>query len=133
MSGERAIRYWARTSSIRGSVAVALETKALGREEELVIDKEFLDRLMETCRAAGETEAQYYDLAEQLDDLEGLDAVEVNISCPNVEQGGRCPAQDPEITTRVLKGCLERTNLPIIAKLTPNVEDITVIARAGSG
>ncbi|MEN8150061.1 MAG: dihydroorotate dehydrogenase [Planctomycetota bacterium] len=79
---------------------------------------------------AGETEAQYYELAEKLDDLCGVDAVEVNISCPNVEQGGACPAQDPAITSRVLTGVLERTNLPIIAKLTPNVADITVIARA---
>lgn len=79
---------------------------------------------------AGETEQQYYDLAERLDDLEGVDGVEVNISCPNVEQGGKCPAQDPEITHRVLTGVLQRTKLPIIAKLTPNTEDITVIAAA---
>jgi dihydroorotate dehydrogenase (NAD+) catalytic subunit len=82
---------------------------------------------------AGETEGQYYELAERLDGLEGVDGVEVNISCPNVEQGGACPAQDPEMTDRVLRGVLERTRLPVIAKLTPNVEDITVIAKAAEG
>jgi len=79
---------------------------------------------------AGENEAQYYHLAERLDDLDGVDAVEVNISCPNVEQGGACPAQDPVVTDRVLRGVLGRTKLPVIAKLTPNVADIAVIARA---
>lgn len=79
---------------------------------------------------AGETEQEYLDLAGKLDDLPGLAAVEVNISCPNIEAGGACPAQDPEATRRVLSGVVARTELPVIAKLSPNVADVTVIARA---
>ena len=79
---------------------------------------------------AGETNDEYLWLAERLDDLEGIHAVEVNISCPNVEAGGACPAQDPAQTEWVISGVVERTELPVIAKLSPNVADMTVIARA---
>lgn len=79
---------------------------------------------------AGETTTEYFELAERLDELPGLHAVEVNISCPNIEQGGACPAQDPQVTERVISGVVERTRLPVIAKLSPNVQDVTEIARA---
>ncbi len=79
---------------------------------------------------AGETFEEYFELAARLDELPSLHAVEVNISCPNVAQGGACPAQDPKTTELVIRGVVERTRLPVIAKLSPNVADITVIARA---
>ena len=79
---------------------------------------------------AGETYEEYFELADRLDDLPGIDAVEVNISCPNVAEGGACPAQDPEKTEMVIGGVVTRTRLPVIAKLSPNVADVTVIARA---
>jgi dihydroorotate dehydrogenase (NAD+) catalytic subunit len=79
---------------------------------------------------AGESWEEYDELAEKLDALPGVDAVEVNISCPNVAEGGACPAQDPASTRRVLAGVRRRTKLPVIAKLSPNVADVTVIARA---
>jgi dihydroorotate dehydrogenase (NAD+) catalytic subunit len=78
----------------------------------------------------GETEEEYFDLAARLDDLPGLSAVEVNISCPNIAAGGACPAQDPAMTERVIAGVVRRTKLPVIAKLSPNVADVTLIARA---
>lgn len=79
---------------------------------------------------AGETYEEYFELAARLDDLPGIHAVEVNISCPNVVEGGACPAQDPQKTEMVISGVVERTRLPVIAKLSPNVADVTVIARA---
>ncbi len=79
---------------------------------------------------AGETDEEYFELAARLDELPGVHAVEVNISCPNVAQGGACPAQNPKTTETVIRGVVERTRLPVIAKLSPNVADITVIARA---
>jgi dihydroorotate dehydrogenase (NAD+) catalytic subunit len=79
---------------------------------------------------AGETNEEYFELAARLDDLPGIHAVEVNISCPNLEGGGACPAQDPGKTELVIRGVVERTRLPVIAKLSPNVADVTVIARA---
>ncbi len=79
---------------------------------------------------AGETHEEYFELAARLDELPGIHAVEVNISCPNVAEGGACPAQDPKKTEMVIRGVVERTRLPVIAKLSPNVADVTVIARA---
>jgi dihydroorotate dehydrogenase (NAD+) catalytic subunit len=56
----------------------------------------------------------------------------VNISCPNIEENGACPAQDPVQTASVISGVVSRTKLPVIAKLSPNVADIKVIARAAA-
>lgn len=81
---------------------------------------------------AGETWEEYDELAEKLDDLDGVHGVEVNISCPNIAAGGACPAQDPDMTERVISRVRERTRLPMIAKLSPNVADVTVIARAAA-
>ncbi|MHC4472460.1 MAG: beta/alpha barrel domain-containing protein, partial [Planctomycetota bacterium] len=65
---------------------------------------------------AGETYEEYFDLASRLDDLPGLSAVEVNISCPNIAEAGACPAQDPEMTEKTIAGVVARTELPFIAK-----------------
>jgi len=69
-------------------------------------------------------------LAERLDGVEGIAALEVNISCPNVKDGGMFFGTCPDMASRVTKLVRERTKLPIIVKLSPNVTDITVIAKA---
>jgi dihydroorotate dehydrogenase (NAD+) catalytic subunit len=62
---------------------------------------------------------------------EGIAALEVNISCPNVREGGAAFGQDPAQAARVTKAvCRRAGNKPVIVKLSPNVTDITVIARA---
>jgi dihydroorotate dehydrogenase (NAD+) catalytic subunit len=62
----------------------------------------------------------------------GLAALELNLSCPNVS-GGTDFASDPELTRRIVRRCRDACpDLPLIAKLTPNVTDITVIARAAA-
>ena len=62
----------------------------------------------------------------------GLAALELNLSCPNVS-GGTDFAIDPELTKRIVRRCRDACpNLPLIAKLTPNVTDITVIAKAAA-
>jgi len=70
----------------------------------------------------------YARLAEILDQEDGIKALEVNISCPNLEAGGSSFGADPELSGRIIKQVKDRTHLPVIAKLTPNVTDITVIA-----
>lgn len=60
----------------------------------------------------------------------GVAAIEANISCPNLEENGRAFAMSPEHTEKVVRALKAATALPIWAKLTPNVGDITVIARA---
>lgn len=72
----------------------------------------------------------YPKLAAILDREQGISALELNISCPNLEMGGCSLGADPEVAGRIVKLVKEATNLPVIAKLTPNVSDITVIARS---
>jgi dihydroorotate dehydrogenase (NAD+) catalytic subunit len=65
-----------------------------------------------------------------LDGIDGVAAVEVNISCPNVKAGGVVFGVDPVAAERVVRAVRERTRKPVIVKLSPNVTDITVIARS---
>ncbi len=80
---------------------------------------------------AGETVEEYAMLARKLRSVSGISAIEVNISCPNVENRGLVFACDPEASRRVIDG-VRRTiggELPIIAKLSPDVTDLVSIAR----
>ena len=80
---------------------------------------------------AGETVEEYSTLARKLRSVSGISAVEVNISCPNVENRGLVFACDPEASRRVIDG-VRRTlggELPIIAKLSPDVTDLVSIAK----
>jgi dihydroorotate dehydrogenase (NAD+) catalytic subunit len=78
----------------------------------------------------GETVDEYRRMAEILDRAEGVRAIEVNISCPNVKKGGIAFGARPELATEVTRGVRGETCLPLIVKLTPNVTDITEIALA---
>jgi dihydroorotate dehydrogenase (NAD+) catalytic subunit len=80
---------------------------------------------------AGETVEEYSTLARKLRAVSGISAIEVNISCPNVENRGLVFACDPEASRRVIDG-VRRTiggELPIIAKLSPDVTDLVSIAK----
>lgn len=80
---------------------------------------------------AGETIEEYATLARKLRSVSGLSAVEVNISCPNVENRGLVFACDPDASRRVIDGVRKTIggDLPIIAKLSPDVTDLPAIAR----
>ena len=80
---------------------------------------------------AGETVEEYSTLARKLRSVSGISAVEVNISCPNVENRGMVFACDPESSRRVIDGVRKTIGgeLPIIAKLSPDVTDLPAIAR----
>ena len=80
---------------------------------------------------AGETVEEYSTLARKLRSVSGISAVEVNISCPNVENRGMVFASDPESSRRVIDGVRKTIGgeLPIIAKLSPDVTDLPAIAR----
>ena len=78
--------------------------------------------------SAGSTE-DYGELAARLD-VEGIDAVEVNISCPNVKEGGIVFGTDPKAAAAVTESVRKHTKKPVIVKLSPNVTDITVMAKA---
>jgi len=78
----------------------------------------------------GDTVADYEELAARLNGEETVAALEVNISCPNVKQGGVAFGTDPAMAHGVTKGVRQHFSRPVIVKLSPNVTDITVIARA---
>ena len=78
----------------------------------------------------GESAAEYGELAARLDGVPGVAGFEINISCPNVEQGGLYFGNDPRAASSVTDAVRKRTRLPVWVKLTPMVTDIGVIARA---
>lgn len=77
----------------------------------------------------GHTLAQYCSVAEQLSDCD-VDLLELNISCPNVEEGGLTFGTDPHIVERIVTAVRHFAKQPLIVKLTPEVTDITEIAKA---
>jgi dihydroorotate dehydrogenase (NAD+) catalytic subunit len=78
----------------------------------------------------GETIEEYEKVVRLLDEAEGIAFYELNISCPNVEKGGRCPALEPQSTYTIVSRVKKVARRPIMTKLSPNVTDIAVIARA---
>jgi dihydroorotate dehydrogenase (NAD+) catalytic subunit len=78
----------------------------------------------------GKSIPEYAELAGRINDLEGIAGVEVNISCPNVKAGGLAFGVDPVATASVVQAVRDRTSKLVIAKLSPNVTDITEIARS---
>ncbi len=78
----------------------------------------------------GNTLEEYAEVARRLSDIPEVAGVELNISCPNVKQGGIVFGTDPRAAAEVVKEVRRALAKPLIVKLSPNVTDITVIARA---
>jgi dihydroorotate dehydrogenase (NAD+) catalytic subunit len=78
----------------------------------------------------GNTVDEYAELARRLDEIPEVAALEVNISCPNVKQGGIVFGTDPDCAAGVVAACRAVTIKPLIVKLSPNVTDIVAMARA---
>ena len=78
----------------------------------------------------GETIQQYEEMALALSKEERIDALEMNVSCPNVEEGGLQFSSDPEILREVVDAVRKVTDKFLIVKLSPNVTDITTLAKA---
>jgi dihydroorotate dehydrogenase (NAD+) catalytic subunit len=96
---------------------------------------EYLPRLREFDTAVianifGETVEEYAAVAAALDAAEGVGAVEINVSCPNVTRGGIAFGNDPVMLKIVVQAVRKATSLPVITKMTPNVTDIVLLARA---
>ena len=78
---------------------------------------------------SGNTPEEYGIMCEKLS-AAGVDMIEVNISCPNVKAGGLAYGTKPELAAEVTKMAKEHATVPVMVKLSPNVTDITEIARA---
>jgi dihydroorotate dehydrogenase (NAD+) catalytic subunit len=77
---------------------------------------------------SGSTIEDYYEVTRIFDDSP-IDAMEINISCPNVKCGGMAFGNDPEMSARVVEACRKATDKPLITKLSPNQTDIAENAR----
>jgi dihydroorotate dehydrogenase (NAD+) catalytic subunit len=79
---------------------------------------------------AGDTPNEFIDIATKLNKMPMVKGIELNISCPNVKEGGMFFGCDPKLTSEVIRKVKRATSVPVIAKLTPNVTDIKEIAKA---
>ena len=77
----------------------------------------------------GRSTEDYLEVVERLGN-EPVDMLEINISCPNVKEGGIAFGQDPKAVEAITKAVKAKAKQPVIMKLSPNVTDITVMAKA---
>jgi dihydroorotate dehydrogenase (NAD+) catalytic subunit len=80
------------------------------------------------ANVSGSTIDEYVEVTRQFDDSP-IDAIEINISCPNVKEGGVAFGNYPEMSARVVEACRQATSKPLITKLSPNQTDIQENAR----
>ena len=78
----------------------------------------------------GDTVEEYRQITERLAGVDGIAAIEVNISCPNVKKGGVAFGADPQMARAVTEAVKTAADVPVMVKLSPNVSDITTLARA---
>jgi dihydroorotate dehydrogenase (NAD+) catalytic subunit len=80
------------------------------------------------ANVSGSTVEEYFEVTRRFDDSP-IDAIEINISCPNVKQGGVAFGNDPLMSARVVEACRKATRKPLITKLSPNQTDIAANAK----
>jgi dihydroorotate dehydrogenase (NAD+) catalytic subunit len=80
----------------------------------------------------GTSAEEYAEVAARLEDVPGIAGIEVNISCPNVKEGGASFGADPRTVASLVAGVRRRTRLPLIPKLAPNVPNIRPYAQAAA-
>ncbi|GAC1319306.1 MAG: hypothetical protein NVS2B16_06090 [Chloroflexota bacterium] len=79
---------------------------------------------------SGSTVQEYVEIVRRLDGAPGVAGIELNVSCPNIEAGGIAFGRSPDLLADVTRAVRAATGLPLIVKLSPNVEDIRCLARA---
>jgi dihydroorotate dehydrogenase (NAD+) catalytic subunit len=77
----------------------------------------------------GNTQKEYVELAKRFDEVPGVSGLEMNISCPNVKQGGIVFGSDPKMAYHLVREVRKATKLTLIVKLSPNVTDIGLMAK----
>lgn len=82
------------------------------------------------ANVAGSTEEEYLEICRRLSNSHLVDAIELNISCPNVDAGGLAFGTDPLVAANLTRKVKEICNKPLYVKLSPNVTDIVAIAKA---
>ena len=121
-----------RTAEVAAGMLNAIGLANVGVDRFLAEKIPFLEKQKTRVivNVAGSKIQEYVDICARLNDIERVDMVELNVSCPNVDQGGMEFGRDAVMTERTVVEVRKVLSKPIIAKLAPNVTDITVIARA---
>jgi dihydroorotate dehydrogenase (NAD+) catalytic subunit len=126
--GNRTPRIAESASGLLNSIGIQSQGVRHFIEQDLPFLKQFEVPLFVSI--AGSFVEDYPKVAAILDRETGVSAIEINISCPNVETGGCSFGSDPGVAGEIVRRVKASTKLPVIAKLTPNVSDITAIARS---
>ncbi len=110
--------------------SIGLQNPGLNKviENQLVFLEQFDTRIL--ANVAGATEEDYIEVIEALNDLDVVDAFELNISCPNVNHGGIGLGTNPELAFNITKLAKKYSRKPLYVKLSPNVTNIVEIAQA---
>ncbi|MCG8371786.1 MAG: dihydroorotate dehydrogenase [Proteobacteria bacterium] len=108
--------------------AIGLQNPGVDRVVDEILPGLDFDETRFIANVSGSTIEEYGYVTGRFDESD-IDAIEINISCPNVKEGGVQFGSDPEMSARVVAACRERTKKPLITKLSPNQTDIRENAR----
>jgi dihydroorotate dehydrogenase (NAD+) catalytic subunit len=108
--------------------AIGLQNPGVSRVVDSILPGLDFSETRFIANVSGSTVEEYERVTERFDDSD-IDAIEINISCPNVKEGGVAFGNDPEMSARVVAACRAKTSKPIITKLSPNQTDIQLNAR----
>ena len=121
-----------RVAEVYGGMLNAIGLQNPGVDTFIDRDLKFLEKydtkvIVNVC---GHSIKEYEECVERLSDIESVDLLEINVSCPNVKEGGIAFGTRPESLNEITKALKAKTKKPLIMKLSPNVTDITEMARA---
>ncbi len=108
--------------------AIGLQNPGVDRVVEQILPTLDFSETRFIANVSGSTVEEYEQVTRRFHDSP-IDAIEINISCPNVRQGGVAFGNDPEMSARVVEACRRATDKPLITKLSPNQTDIAGNAR----
>ncbi|MEA3242934.1 MAG: dihydroorotate dehydrogenase [Pseudomonadota bacterium] len=108
--------------------AIGLQNPGVDHVVDDILPELDFDETRFIANVSGSTVEEYYEVTRRFDDS-AIDAIEINISCPNVKQGGVAFGNDPQMSARVVEACRKATGKPLITKLSPNQTDIAGNAR----
>ncbi|MGB5741911.1 MAG: dihydroorotate dehydrogenase [Sedimenticolaceae bacterium] len=108
--------------------AIGLQNPGVDKVVDAILPTLDFDETRFIANVSGSTVEEYVEVTRHFDDSP-IDAIEINISCPNVKEGGVAFGNDPAMSARVVEACRAVTRKPLITKLSPNQTDIAENAR----
>jgi len=108
--------------------AIGLQNPGVDHVVDTILPGLDFDETRFIANVSGSTVEEYYEVTRRFDNSP-IDAIEINISCPNVKEGGVAFGNDPDMSARVVEACRKATGKPLITKLSPNQTDIAENAR----